>query len=115
MDGPCVQSFPHVVVRHTRTAQACLQEYLLEGPRKSPGRAVICQLPPAQAPLRAPQRRHHHTPRSKSLSLELLEALPDALLDFQCLTTWLAAKALCAPGGLPTEPQACEARSPRPS
>jgi ATP-binding cassette subfamily B protein/subfamily B ATP-binding cassette protein MsbA len=38
--------------------------------------------------------------------LELLEALADALLDFQCLTTWLAAKALCAPGGLPTEPQA---------
>jgi hypothetical protein len=49
MDGPCVQSFPHAVVRHTRTAQECLQEYLLEGPRKSPGRAGICQLPPAQA------------------------------------------------------------------
>ena len=46
------------------------------------------------------------TPRSKTLSLELLEALADALLDFQCLTTWLAAKALCAPGGLPTEPPA---------
>jgi len=53
MNGPCVESFPHAVVRQTRTAQACL----VEGPRKSPGRAGICQLPPAQPPLRVPQRR----------------------------------------------------------
>ena len=58
MNGPCVQSIPHAVVRHTRTAPACL----VEGPRTSPGRAGICQLPPAQSSLRAPQRRHHHHP-----------------------------------------------------
>jgi len=39
--------------------------------------------------------------------LEQLGApLADALLDFQGLTTWLAAIALSAPGGLPTEPPA---------
>jgi hypothetical protein len=45
-------------------------------------------------------------PRSKALPLEQLEALADALLDFHGLTTWLAAKALSAPGRLPTEPPA---------
>jgi hypothetical protein len=40
------------------------------------------------------------------LPLEQLEALADALLDFQGLTTWLAAKALSASGRIPTEPPA---------
>ena len=95
-----IAGIPHEELRHTRAAQECLAEGRQEGRQegREKGREEGRQQEAAKVTLRLLTRRcgplsEATTARIQSLPLEQLEALAEALLDFQGLDdlmAWLA-------------------------
>ena len=86
-----IAGIPCEEIRHTRAVQDWLAEGRQEGEARGEARG---DHPPPHPPLRPPRRSP--TAQIQTLPLEQLEALADALLDFQGpadLTAWLAANA----------------------
>jgi predicted transposase YdaD len=86
-----IAGIPHEELRHTRAAQEWLAEGRQEGEAREAAKMTLRLLNRRCGPLTAAT-----TTQIQALPLETLEALADALLDFQGpadLATWLAANA----------------------